>query len=249
MSQAKKPRVKHGAVQISIVFAYYENPQMLELQWREIAAYPRDVKKNVQIVVVDDGSPQNPAALVRRPKSLPDVAIFRLGVDIPWNQDAARNIGAFEASGTWLLLTDIDHVVPAETLKGLLSMQKDPDVVYSFGRVKFDSGEVREPHPNSYFMTKKMYWSIGGHDEDFAGIYGKDVLFRQRVLKKAREVPLTHLPLARVGTTLVPDAGTTLISRENTASKRLLGIVLEWLKKAKLYRGVQTLRYPYTREL
>jgi hypothetical protein len=29
---------------ISLVFAYYENPSMLELQWKEIAEYPASVK-------------------------------------------------------------------------------------------------------------------------------------------------------------------------------------------------------------
>jgi len=234
---------------ISIVFAYYENPSMLALQWKEIAAYPASVKSAVEIVVVDDASPQTPAASVTRPRGLPRHRVYRIGKDIPWNQDAARNIGAHEAAGQWLLLTDIDHVVPASTLQALLESPRDNRVFYSFGRVKFDSGEAREPHPNSYFMTKDMYWDIGGHDEDFAGIYGKDVLFRKRALAHAREVPLVDLPIARVGQSMVADSGTRTISRRNTLRRRAWGVVLEWLKRLRLYRGVQTLRHPYAQEV
>ena len=230
---------------ISVVFAYYENPSMLELQWKEIASYPRTVKDSIEVLVVDDGSPLWPAVEVARPSRLPVHSIFRLDRDIRWNQDAARNIGAHEARAPWLLLTDIDHVVPGDTLHALLEGDHDSSVFYTFSRVKYESGEERDPHPNSYFMTKEMYWRIGGHDEDFAGIYGKDFLFRKRALRYTREVVLPHLPLARVGTSVVNDAGTRTITRDNTMRQRIWGYVLQGLKAAHLWRGVQTLTESY----
>ena len=225
---------------ISLVFAYYENPSMLELQWKEIAQYPASVKQKLEVLIVDDGSPTQPAAEVPRPQNLPKHSIFRLNRDLRWNQDAARNIGANEAQSPWLLLTDIDHVVPEETLSHIIGMTKNRSVFYTFSRIKFATGEEREPHPNSYFMTKELYWAIGGHDEDYAGIYGKDFLFRQRAHRHTSEVVLHDTPLARVGSTLVGDAGTRTISRKNTLVQRVWGYVLPWLKDVKLWRGVQT---------
>ena len=232
---------------ISLVFAYYENPSMLELQWREIAKYPASVKKKLEVLIVDDGSPTRPAVDVARPRNLPRLSIFRIDRDLRWNQDAARNIGAYEAQSPWLLLTDIDHVVPAETLSHLIGLKKDPSVFYTFSRIKFATGEKREPHPNSYFMTKDLYWAIGGHDEDYAGIYGKDFLFRKRAHRHTSEVVLHDAPLARVGSTLVGDAGTRTISRQNTFGQRVWGYVLPWLKAVRLWRGVQTLTESYRR--
>lgn len=232
---------------VSLIFAYYENPEMLELQWQEIARYPSTIKDSLEIIVVDDGSPSWPAAEVTRPPGLPRHAIFRLDRDVRWNQDAARNIGAHEAQSPWLLLTDIDHVVPAATLAVVLDKDKDRSLVYSFPRVKFESGEEREPHPNSYLMTKELYWAIGGHDEDYKGIYGKDFLFRQRVLRFTREVPLEGAPLARVGSMTVADAGSRTISRDNTPFQRLWGYILPVLKTLRLWRGVQTLTESYQR--
>jgi hypothetical protein len=132
-------------------------------------------------------------------------------------------------------------------LLGLLDLDKDPTVVYTLGRTKFFTDDVREPHPNSYVMTRDMYWAIGGHDEDYAGIYGKDYLFRKRALKKSREVHLSALRLARVGTTSIPDAGTTTITRRNTRLATLRGYALQALKAMRLFRGVQTLKAEYSR--
>ena len=238
---------KTPAPLISLVFAYYENPKMLELQWAQISQYPRHVKERVEVIIVDDASPLSPAADVPRGPNLPHVKIFRIDDDVPWNQDAARNIGAFEAGGKWLFLTDIDHVVPGETLSSLLTIEWDSSVFYSFGRRKFGGSEMRESHPNTYFMARDLYWSIGGHDEDYAGIYGKDFLFRKRALKLSREVFLESLLVDRVGSKIVSDAGTRTITRDNTLSQKVWGYVLPWLKSAKLWRGVQTLTESYQR--
>ena len=232
-----------------MVFAYYENPNMLELQLREIACYPAEIKAELEVIVVDDGSPQFPAADVPRPSGLPALSIFRVSKDIRWNQDAARNVGAHEARAPWLLVTDIDHVVPASSLVAILEGERSDQSFYTLGRVKFYGGEARESHPNSYLMTKKLYWDIGGHDEDYAGVYGKDFLFRKRALRQSSKVHLPEIVLARVGTSAVNDAGTTTITRENTMLRRVWGYLLEWLKAMKLWRGVQTLSYPYEKVL
>lgn len=231
--------------QITVVFAYYENPEMLALQWREISQYPDALKEIIEIIVVDDGSRLSPASAVIRPENLPAHSIYRIAEDVRWNQDAARNIGAHEAAASWLLLTDIDHVVPAQTLESLANMDKDSQVFYSLGRVKFNDGERRQSHPNSYVMSRELYWAVGGHDEDYAGIYGKDFLFRKRAKKRASEVYLERLYLARVGSLTVADAGTHTITRTNAFRNRVWGYLLQLLKAVRLWRGVQTLTYEY----
>ena len=232
---------------LTIVMAYYENPLMLELQWKTLSSYSSVTQSKIEVIIVDDASPTAPADAVVRPSHLPPVSIFRIRKDIRWNQDAARNIGAHEAAAPWLLLTDIDHIVPEASLEALFELKKRDDVFYSFGRTKYDNDDPRPVHPNSYFMTKELYWKIGGHDEDFAGIYGKDFLFRKRAQSLSSEVHLPNVLLSRVGKLSVPDAGTRTISRGNSPHLRVWGYLLEWLKKIKLWRGVQTLTHPYDR--
>jgi hypothetical protein len=246
-TKKSSPSEAVGSPEIALVFAYYDNPSMLEFQWKQIAGYSSAVRRRIEVIVVDDASPHSPAVSVPRPKSLPDHRVYRIAKDIPWNQDAARNIGAHEARAPWLLLTDIDHVVPEETLRGLLDLGKDPAVFYTLGRTKFFTDDVRdEPHPNSYVLTRRLYWAIGGHDEDYAGIYGKDYLFRKRALNYTREVHLSGLMLARVGTSNIPDAGTRTITRRNTRLATLRGYLLQGLKALRLMRGVQTLKAKYS---
>jgi cellulose synthase/poly-beta-1,6-N-acetylglucosamine synthase-like glycosyltransferase len=244
---SQSPAPAERAPLISLVFAYYENPSMLALQWKEIAKYPASLKRKIEVIVVDDGSPTRPASEVDRPRNLPSHSIFRIDRDVRWNQDAARNIGAHEARSPWLLLTDMDHVVPQDTLAQLAGMDKNSSVFYTFSRIKFPTRDEREPHPNSYFMTKELYWAIGGHDEDFAGIYGKDFLFRKRAHRHTNEVVLQGAPIARVGSTMVSDAGTRTISRRNSVGQRVWGYLLPGLKALKLWRGVQTLTETYSR--
>lgn len=232
---------------VTIVLAYYENPGMLAFQWRYVANFDADVKANVEIIVVDDASRSHPAAEIARPKDLPAHSIYRIRHDVRWNQDAARNIGAHEARGKWLLLTDIDHVVPQQTIRSLMQMVKNDDAFYSLARVKFDDQSPRESHPNSYFMTRALYWKIGGHDEDFAGIYGKDFLFRKRAQRIGQEIFVPDAHLARVGRATIADAGTETISRNNTLLQRIWGYLLEFLKALGLWRGVQTLTCEYTK--
>src|SRR5882762_2695717 len=99
---------------LTLCLPYYRNSGMLSLQFDRLGALPRALKSQLELIVVDDGSPDGEAQ--GREIGLP-VRIFRIEVDVRWNQDAARNIAAHHAKHGWLLLTDMDHLVPRETLE------------------------------------------------------------------------------------------------------------------------------------
>ena len=81
-------------------------------------------------------------------------------------------------------MTDIDHVLPASTAQALIYGQHDPKVVYAFSRIEH-TGEKVNPHSASFLMTKKMFWKIGGYDEELSGHYGTDGDYRRRLATKA----------------------------------------------------------------
>lgn len=207
---------------LSLVMPFYRNGSMLELQFREWQRWSDKAKAQIEIVIVDDGSPE-PATSVQKPDGLPELSIYRVTEDRPWHQHAARNLGAHVAKAPWLLLTDMDHVLTAEAADALLKRlsKLDGRTAYFLHRVEATTGEptrnengARKPHPNSFVMTRDLFWEVGGYDEDFCGIYGTDGLFKARLFTVAERGFLKKVPLVRYWRDVVPDASTTTLPRK-----------------------------------
>lgn len=196
----------------TLILPYYDNPRMLQDQYASIRALPAKLREHVQMIVVDDGSPRWPAT----PAELDGapLQVYRIDVDIRWNQDAARNIGAHHCETNWMLLTDIDHLVPRKTWEALLTRDYDRDIAYRFSRVSAPEMEPYKFHPNSWWLTKRLYQKLGGYDERFAGWYGTDADFRDRVATTAKETIQLKEVLIRVPRTFIPDASTTTYLRK-----------------------------------
>lgn len=242
---------------LSLIMPFYMNGRMLELQYAEWLSWPDKAKAQVEIIIVDDGSPQ-PAIDVPRPDGLPALSIYRVTEDRPWHQHAARNLGAHVAGGPWLLLTDMDHVLNAANVMALIKRlaRLDPATAYFLHRVEADSGlptigrdERPKPHPNSFVMTRDLYWRAGGYDEDYCGVYGTDGLFKQRLFTVADRGFLKHVALVRYWRDLIADASTTTLPRKEgrkPGDKEAIAI-------AKAARGqadvVKVLAFPWERAL
>lgn len=171
---------------ITLGMAYYENDGMLRRHYDHIRALPPSIRDHVHLVIVDDGSPDAPAQPPTEPIGVP-TQIYRIGIDVRWNQDAARNIAVRHSECEWVLLTDMDHMVPEETWRGLMARDHDHDKVYTFKRREMipeaEGGGARsyKSHPNSWLMTRRTFDHVGGYDERYAGYYGSDGDFRNRL--------------------------------------------------------------------
>lgn len=218
---------------VAFCLPYYMNQGMLDRQIDSIAALPKDLRDLMEMIVVDDGSPDQPKPSFRSPGC--PLRVFRIKKDVAWNQDAARNIAAFEAKSRWLLLTDIDHLVPLKTWEVLAATKLNKDYVYRFCKRKTlerdgQKPKVSEykPHPNSWVMTRGMYWRIGGYDERFAGNYGTDGDFRDNILRHT-SIELIDLSLWRVPRETIADASTTTLARKDPAQ----GAEIRRIKRAR----------------
>jgi hypothetical protein len=219
---------------VTVVLPYYENADFLARQIAGWGQYPAALRAHLSAVVVDDGSPV--------PAQLPEVRpfpirLFRIGVDVRWNWLAARNIGAHHAADGWVVLTDMDHVLPVETAARLVHGAHDPAVAYVFSR-RESTGAAIHPHSASYFLTRALFWQIGGYDERLSGFYGTDGYFRRRVAAMA---PLRLLTDVLVRHEFDGDSSTQRYARKQPADAALHALV------AGLPKGSRptTLSFPY----
>lgn len=212
---------------ITYIAGYYANAGMLREQQRAWRAYPDDLKAHFHAILTDDGSPAGTEA---RPHveatGIASFALNRTLVDVRWNWLFCRNLGVSQATTAWVLLTDIDHLVPTETLAALVGMDLDARNVYRLQRVdaphplpyRLEDCGVRAQkrvHPNTWLLTRGMFDEIGGYDERLSGCYGTDGEFRDRVQQAARAVVLLPEVLVRYGREVLPDASTTAFTRKN----------------------------------
>jgi len=195
---------------LSIVMAYYNNPGMLIHQYAMFRSYPDHVRRSIEYIVVDDHSIDGKEALPpAEPWDIP-ITIGRMAKKVRWNQDACRNWGVSQARADWLLLTDMDHLIPAETLADLLLMPWagwPQNEAYRLSRRNYGTMEPYKPHPNSWVMPKAFFDRVGGYDERFAGYYGTDGDFVAR-LRKWTEISELPQYLIRVGREHIEDAST-----------------------------------------
>lgn len=204
---------------VSLCLAYYMNPGMLELQLKAIEALPDELRAQASIVVVDDGSPLHPAARVMREwthGARLTMKCLRHTEDIPWNQDAARNLAVGFSFARWVIVTDMDHV-PSEALwRKVMTSPLDDRYAFQPSRLRLPGPAPYKTHPNSYVMTTDTYWRAGGYDERFRGIYGTDGAFRRRLDDTSRVVQLKE-PLILYPREVQSDASTTTLSRKSDA--------------------------------
>jgi hypothetical protein len=152
----------------------------------------------------------------------------------------------------------MDHVLTAQAAAALFKRmgRLDAETAYFLHRIDADtqaptvgSDGQPKPHPNSFVMTRDLYWRIGGYDEDFCGIYGTDGLFKKRLFELAARGFLKHVPLVRYSRDVVPDASTSTLPRKEGRLPGAKQAVLAAKAAAGRAGVVTTLNFPWKRVL
>jgi glycosyltransferase involved in cell wall biosynthesis len=229
---------------ISLVYTYYENPEMLERLVGHLASFPKPIRDRIELVVVDDGSPENPATVPGSELGF-ECRVFRILYDQPWNQSGARNIGVREARHQWALMLDIDMEVPLQTISALLDLEADYRDWFLFSARRVTGGPMpfRRSH-NAILMSKRFYWKVGGFDENFDGYYGTAQFFGIAAGKLYSLTHLTELFIDFVESEEVPDANTRTLSRKASLFER----TVIWVKRGLIRLGLlrrKLLSHPY----
>jgi len=209
--------------ELTLVMAHFQNLGMLAEQQRVWQAYPAELRARLHVVVTDDCSPERPTADHVTVDGLASFRLFHLlGEKIRWNWPACRNLGAKVSTTEWLLLTDMDHVLPAETLRRVLDGHAAPMHAYRFARVDAPKPwpyaladcQAYKRHNDSWLMPKALFdydngvHFVCGHDERLSGLYGSSSEFKDRVLACAEGYGELVEPLIRYPREIIADAST-----------------------------------------
>jgi glycosyltransferase involved in cell wall biosynthesis len=189
---------------ISLIIHIYNNQELLDLQaslwgeWSELAG--------LEIIFIDDGS--NPKLNL---SGIPSwVKKYRVLDDISWNQPGAKNLAAEQSSADWLFFLDADQFLKKEDLIDLIQLSKNfkEKILYRFRRFSFPDLSELSSHQNCQIISKKDYIEHGGYDEDFAGHYGyEDAYFERLWIHRGNFISLLNKPF--------------LIDRSNFETKNL----------------------------
>jgi len=136
---------------------------------REYEKYPADLLDRIEFVIVDDCSPLEYDV----PKLNLNFRWLRITTDIPWNQGGSRNLGVTFAKSDKILMSDLDHGFPAETLEYLANYRSPGRNFYKLRRKKPD-GTFYKGHSNLFFMSRARFMRFYGYDEEFCGNYGAE---------------------------------------------------------------------------
>jgi hypothetical protein len=120
----------------------------------------------------------------------------------------------------WILLTDMDHLPPEETIAAAMKAKLSPNKFYTLLRVSAPDHSNYKPHPNSYLLHQSTYFVVGGYDERWAGVYGTDGAFRTRLNNMALHEVFPY-SLVRYPREVVADASTTQYERRSEENSRL----------------------------
>lgn len=237
----------------TLIMAYYDNPGMLEHHIAGWFGLPAEQRRLLHVRIVDDGSPRFAAETIARMyvnelnAKLASFELYRMGVDVPWNQDACRNLGVDKTGSSWMLMTDIDHVVTANTWQRLMFDRLDKHAAYRFSRVSAPDMQPYKLHPNSWALTAKTFWSMGGYDEALAGNYGTDGDFGRRLAAVAQIIDLPE-SIIRYPRDVIPDASTTTLQRKNPDDKVRIKALYKARGRVPNWKPL-VLSFPYERVL
>jgi len=191
-------------MKLSIVIAVLDSHEMYR---RQLLYFTRIIPENVEVVIIDDGS---------QPQLMHWTKIDGNSIDFKftfhrthnyknWTQPEARNIGVEMASGEMVLCTDIDHIIPKETIDFVIN--NDFDVVRfkrfvgtlnEHGEFKDDFKTLREygynrnrkrisAHGNSYAIRRGLFLGLGGSRQKDTYPNRDEVPLKSKIRKLARK--------------------------------------------------------------
>lgn len=157
------------------------------LTMRHVEECLRSTRLPDEIIVVNDGGPENLREMLIALKPFPTKVIYaRIEQDIVWNYNGACNLGIWLSTGDIIALEDTDHI-PGKTLyqNALQILSEHPEIErLGVKRKVIQISELAKPMEewiqtsawgSNQMVTifrRSLYLKLKGQDERFSGRYG-----------------------------------------------------------------------------
>lgn len=173
-------------MRISIVIPIYNSHKVVD---RQVKYFNRmKLANDIEFIFVDDGS--NPS-LNPIDYELDNLSIVYTNDKRPWTQGLARNKGAKYASGEYLFMTDIDHILSIESINevycfdgnkmifprefGILDEEgyvlQNTETLVNFGldinRINSKRGLYASVHGNTFAIKHETFKELGGYNPKY----------------------------------------------------------------------------------
>jgi dolichyl-phosphate beta-glucosyltransferase len=172
--------MSRSAPHISVVFPAYNEQERIGASLDKARAWLEERQPEHEVLVVDDGSSDDTAAVVRgHAADWPRLRLIQLGRNM--GKGAATRRGVMEADGRWILTSDADLSTPIhETARLLAAGQRAPVVI---GSRSIDGANITQRQPlyrvamGRAFNRATRMVTPGGHNDTQCGfkLYRRDV--------------------------------------------------------------------------
>jgi len=173
------------STQLSIIVPVYNSHRVVS---RHIKHFNKmELPDDIEIIFMDDGSDPPLKDYIGKIRCR-NFYIYPTGDKRPWSQPCAKNLGVKISQGEYIFITDVDHILPKETIMegyrfrsdkmeftrsfAILSHRgeifKDPQSLfkYGFSRHRYNRRGTRHyRHTNTFVMRKRIFEEIGGYKE------------------------------------------------------------------------------------
>lgn len=160
----------------SIIIPHYDIPELLVRCLRSIPVRP-----DVQVIVVDDCSPDADQYMSRYPElSRPHLEYY--STSQPGSAGRARNVGLEHAQGRWVLFADADDFF-ASDLAMLLDRYRDREEELIYFRIRcVQSDDISQPAQRSEWLD--VMWSDYEQNHDLASLCGRSPNVWGKLIKR-----------------------------------------------------------------
>jgi hypothetical protein len=153
-----------------------------------------------------------------------------------------------------MFLSDIDHFLPFDSIRKILSLKAGSFEYFFFKRLVARSAwndisklDLCRPHKSTFLIHWALYWKAGGFNEDYSGLYSMGWTFRNKLKKIGRKRTLDAY-VVEYSREVIRDATTTTLPKPGKEERANIKKTLKKDRKFRKSLPQNPLRFSWHKE-